>query len=423
MTQKQAFKILNTGRSVFLTGPAGSGKTFLLKKFIAHLKKKGKRTAVTATTGLAATHLRGRTIHSWAGIGIQRELSDGLLDRIIRENSPIKKEILATDVLIIDEISMLHDYRLDMIDQVCRVARNQPDKPFGGLQVVLSGDFFQLPPVRGREEMDSKFVVHSEAWQELQPAVCYLSEQYRQIQGNDLTGILNALRDNTLNESHIQKLKSRQLPKPDGLELTELHCHNRDIDQINQDKLEKLPNKPYVFKGEKNDLSKDKRLVDQLVRNCLALEELHLKKGALVMFIKNDSEGRYINGTLGQIIGFQTAGRWPVVKTNAGRTIYTDQAIWTIEKDGLDVATFKQIPLKLAWAITIHKSQGMTLDGAFIDLSKTFEPGMGYVALSRLKSLEDLYLQGFNNMALRMNPQALAIDDQLREQSKAVFTK
>ena len=169
MTQKQAFKILNAGRSVFLTGPAGSGKTFLLKKFIVHLKKKGKRAAVTATTGLAATHLRGRTIHSWAGIGIQRELSDSLLDRIIRENSPIKKEILATDVLIIDEISMLHDYRLDMIDQVCRVARNQPDKPFGGLQVVLSGDFFQLPPVRGREEMDSKFVVHSEAWQELQP--------------------------------------------------------------------------------------------------------------------------------------------------------------------------------------------------------------------------------------------------------------
>ena len=149
------------------------------------------------------------------------------------------------------------------------------------------------------------------------------------------------------------------------------------------------------------NLSKDKRLVDQLVRNCLALEELHLKKGALVMFIKNDPEGRYINGTLGQITAFQTAGGWPVVKTKAGHTIYTDQAIWTIEKDGLDVATFKQIPLKLAWAITIHKSQGMTLDGAFIDLSKTFEPGMGYVALSRLKSLEDLYLQGFNNMALR----------------------
>ncbi len=419
MTQEQALTILKSGRNVFLTGPAGSGKTFLLKQFISHLKNKKKSVSVTATTGLAATHLNGRTIHSWSGIGIQAELTGSLLNKILSKKT-LANEIRMTDVLIIDEISMLHDYRLNMIEEICRTVRNEMDKPFGGLQIVLSGDFFQLPPV-GKDNEEIKFVVSSTAWEDLKPTVCYLNEQYRQAKDNDLSEILNALRSSRLQPEHIEKLRSRQLENPGGL--TELHCHNQDIDRINQSKLEKLENTEHVFRGEKNDLSQDRALVEQLVKNCLAPEELRLKIGALVMFIKNNPENGYINGTLGRVIAFNTANGFPLVKTKTGRVVHTDLETWKIEKDGLDLATFKQIPLKLAWAITIHKSQGMTLDSAFVDLSKTFEPGMGYVALSRLKSLESLYLKGFNALALTMHPEALIIDQKLQRESATVFAK
>lgn len=415
MTQEQAFSVLKSGQSVFLTGPAGSGKTFLLKRFIKYLHAKGKKVSVTATTGLAATHLNGRTIHSWAGIGIKTELDTAILDKIY-SNKLMLNDIKKTEVLIIDEVSMLHDYRLDMIDEVCRRIRDKSDQSFGGLQVVLSGDFFQLPPINKSKEESGGFIVNAQAWHELKPAVCYLNEQYRQTGDNDLIEILNALRNNSLNEQHILKLQSRQLPNPG--DLTELHCHNLDIDHVNQNRLNKLEGREYVFRGSKKDLTKDESLVMQLIKNCIASEELRLKRGALVMFVKNDIDGSYINGTLGKVVGFQTANGYPVVETNSGRIIRTDRATWTIERNGLDLASFKQIPLKLAWAITIHKSQGMTLDGAFMDLSKTFEPGMGYVALSRLKNLKDLYLKSFNQMALKMNPEALKIDHFLKKSSK-----
>ena len=414
MTQKQAFEILKSGRSAFLTGPAGSGKTFLLRLFIKWLEEKNKSVAVTATTGLAATHLGGRTIHSWAGIGIHDTLTESILKKIT-DRKQVVKEIRETDVLIIDEISMLHDFRLNMVDQVCRRIRRRPDLPFGGIQVVLSGDFFQLPPVSRQGEEQARFVVVSEAWEALQPVICYLDEQYRQESGNDLAEILNALRNNRVTEAHVSKLKSRRLENPGGL--TELHCHNEDIDRINQAKLDGLAGKEREFFGEKTSLSKDKQLLEQLVKNCLAPDVLRLKYGALVMFVKNNPDGRYINGTLGKVIAFNTATGLPLVETRTGRTIKADREKWSLEREGLEIAAFRQLPLRLAWAITIHKSQGMTLDGAYIDLSKTFEPGMGYVALSRLKNLESLYLKDFNDLSLRMNPDALVIDEVLRRQS------
>ena len=414
MTQRQAFDILKSGRSAFLTGPAGSGKTFLLRLFIKWLKEQGKKVAVTATTGLAATHLGGRTIHSWAGIGIHDTLTEDILRKILARKQTVK-DIEETDALIIDEISMLHDFRLNMVDQVCRRIRRRPDLPFGGLQVVLSGDFFQLPPISRNGEEAARFVVVSEAWDSLQPAVCYLDEQYRQDSGSELAEILNAMRNNRLTQAHVDKLGSRRLENPGGL--TELHCHNEDIDRINQAKLDGLPGKERVFLGEKTSLSKDKQLLENLVKNCLAPEILRLKQGALVMFVKNNPDGSYINGTLGKVIAFNSATGLPLVETKSGRTIKADREKWGLEREGAEIAAFRQLALRLAWAITIHKSQGMTLDGAFIDLSKTFEPGMGYVALSRLKNLESLYLKGFNDLSLRMNPDALVIDEMLRRQS------
>ena len=189
MMQNEALGILHAGQSVLLTGAAGTGKTYTLNQFVRYARAHGKTVAMTATTGLAATHLNGTTIHAWAGIGVHDELPKEFGNKLSKQRRDI---ISKTDVLVIDEISMLHDYRLDMVDAVCRLVREN-DKPFGGIQVIMSGDFFQLPPINRGDSRAGGFVVNSTAWQELQPVICYLEEQHRQ-DDEQLVEILNALR-------------------------------------------------------------------------------------------------------------------------------------------------------------------------------------------------------------------------------------
>ena len=201
MKQGLALEILLAGESALLTGPAGTGKTFVLNQFIRLSKHDGKHVSVTATTGLAATHLGGSTIHAWAGIGVHDELPNNFLDHMPKGRREI---IEKTDVLLIDEISMLHDYRLDMIDEVCRLVRRK-DEPFGGIQVVMSGDFFQLPPVNRDGSRMGGFVVSSKVWAELEPTILYLDEQFRQKEGDDLLDILTHLRAGDLRRRRARR--------------------------------------------------------------------------------------------------------------------------------------------------------------------------------------------------------------------------
>ena len=221
MDQTLAQEILLSSQSALLTGPAGTGKTHVLGQFIRQCKADGKYVSVTATTGLAATHLGGSTIHAWAGIGIHDSLPNNFFDHL----SKTRRDIIAkTDVLIIDEISMLHDYRLDMIDEVCRRVREMPDQPFGGLQVVMSGDFFQLPPVNRDGGRQGGFVVQSQAWRQLDPAILYLDQQYRQQEGDALLDILTAMRAGDLRRRHAEQLLARtEVEPPHESDLTELH--------------------------------------------------------------------------------------------------------------------------------------------------------------------------------------------------------
>ena len=189
MTQNEALAILESGQSVLLTGAAGTGKTHLLRKFIKRARSGGKSVSVTATTGLAATHLNGSTIHAWSGIGVHDELPRGHLQKISKQRRDI---IAKTDVLVIDEISMLHDFRLDIVDEVLRHIREE-DLPFGGLQVVLCGDFFQLPPINRNDARAGGFITTSKVWQNGDFAVCYLERQYRQAGDQDYTDILNGM--------------------------------------------------------------------------------------------------------------------------------------------------------------------------------------------------------------------------------------
>lgn len=417
MDQKLALEILLSGQSALLTGPAGSGKTYVLNQFVRLAKHEGKHVSVTATTGLAATHLGGTTIHAWSGIGIHDSITEKFVDHL----SKGRREIIEkTDVLIIDEISMLHDYRLDMVDMICRLVRNKPDEPFGSIQVVMSGDFFQLPPInRTDSAREGRFVVYSQAWQALDPAILYLSEQYRQ-EDEQLLEILNSMRGSDLRRHHAEQLLARVGLDADEDSLTELHTVNVDVDRINAARLAALEGDTVVYEASTTGSA---NYVESLGRSVLAPNILELKLGALVMAVRNDASRRYANGSIGQVVAFEPGTDYPVVQFRNGREVTLMPEMWELRDGDKKRASISQVPLRLAWAITVHKSQGMTLDAARIDLRKAFVEGMGYVALSRVKSLDSLYLVGINQMALKVSEDAAGIDETLRARAAADVQK
>ncbi|MEI6835959.1 MAG: PIF1 family DEAD/DEAH box helicase [Candidatus Falkowbacteria bacterium] len=410
MKQIEALNILKSGHNVFLTGSAGSGKTFLLNEFITYLKSENIAVGVTASTGIAATHLSGRTIHSWCGLGIEETLNHQVKSLIAKGD--LKQRLKKAQVLIIDEISMLSASRLDLVDAICQLVRKN-SHPFGGLQIVLSGDFFQLPPVaRGSE--DKRFALEAEVWSKMNLKICYLEEQHRQ-EDKKFFALLNALRGRQ-NLADVKKSLSARLNKEvkSKIKPTKLYTHNFDVDSYNDLELSRLRGESKFYEMRYQGLP---NLVDKLKGGCLAPEVLELKIGAVVMFVKNNFKEFYVNGTLGKIIGFDEDSGFPLVETIKGDVIEAKRESWAVDDSSGVLASISQIPLRLAWAITIHKSQGLSLDCAEIDLSKTFEYGMGYVALSRVRSLAGLKLLGLNNLALEVNEKMIEFDEKLRQQS------
>lgn len=465
MRQSSALDILKTGQNVFLTGSAGSGKTYTLNQYIDYLRARRVPVAVTASTGIAATHMNGTTIHSWSGIGIKDELSDRDLTNLSRKQF-LADRLKDTAVLVIDEISMLHAKQLNLVNQVLKHIRKN-DKAFGGIQVVVAGDFFQLPPIGSKGETNrEKFAFMSEAWLDAKFHICYLSEQHRQVSdaangGLDLDDILNQIRRQEVTFEAIAALENTYDQSVD-IKRTRLYTHNLNVNKINDKELALLDGEMMRFEA---TTTGDSKLVETLKKTVRTQDELILKVGAKVMFIKNNAELGVSNGTMGELIGFAavkvddskdssealikddsssdsedtdeatdkkttkgkksaakkeseqskakkiTTQKMPVVRLNSGREVITEPEEWIIEDETGDVlASYLQVPLCLAWAITIHKSQGMTLDAAEIDLSRTFELGQGYVALSRLKSLSGLQLLGMNDMSLQLDPLARGAD-------------
>lgn len=407
MTQPEAIEKMLSGANIFLTGEPGAGKTYTLNEYIRQAKARGKRIAMTASTGIAASHIDGMTIHSWSGLGIKDSLRDDEIDRMNFQPKMVEK-YNACDVLVIDEVSMLHGSRLDMVNRVAKWLRAN-SKPFGGLQVIFVGDLFQLPPVTKGEEVD--WVHTSDAWLEAAPEPCYLTEQHRQGADSALLTVLREMRAGSLSPESRTLLDQAIRPIPDDDSVTRLYTHNMDVDALNRGMLDKLetPKKVYRMTSTGDDYK-----VQQMKRNLLCPNVLELREGAEVMFCANNFDDGYVNGTRGRVVRFTDTAK-PVVLTQDGDEIVVEQYTWRMYHDkGFEIASVTQYPLRLAWAVTVHKSQGLSLDSAIIDLSQAFTPGMGYVALSRVRSLEGLYLVGMNEQALMMNQQIAKYDKELK---------
>ncbi len=384
--QEKAIKVLKEGKNVFITGSGGSGKSFLLK----YLKTTIPNIHLTASTGIAAVNIGGQTIHSWSGIGLGTLPANKLTF-----SGKVISRIRFAKILAIDEISMISAETFDLINEVTQLIRKNQN-PFGGIQLIIFGDFFQLPPVNG------DFCFNSKAWTELKLSNIVLKKIFRQ-SDEIFIDLLNNVRYAKLDTENITILTSRICKCSDEIQPTRLVSHNEQADKINKQELEKIISPTHLFKAKYKGT--DQLKIEFLKKNCLAYDILELKIGACVMMLRNTyAEQGIINGSVGIVKDIQT---FPIVMFENGIEIIIIPEIWALERYDdilgklITEASIEQIPLIFSWAITIHKSQGMTLSKIRCDLSKVFTYGQSYVALSRVKSLEGLYIDDINFNKIR----------------------
>lgn len=421
--QKVALDTILEGHNVFLTGPGGTGKSYLIQQIKQEFENKGKKIAVTALTGCAALLLgkEAKTIHSWAGIGLGKEAATKIASDIRKlpwKNKVLRRWLL-TSALIIDEVSMMTPDILNLLNNVAQQVRRRLE-PFGGIQLILVGDWCQLPPVIKREEKkqeDEELLFETTVWEEFGFKVCHLAEIVRQ---DDPTfhKVLGEARYGKLSDASLQILMNRQSIDWSNLKIkpTLLFSRRADVEMVNETNMRALkgPTQRYeaktVFdaklaKGLTEATPEVQRAISKLDRDAPYKPLLELKQGAQVMLIYNmDQEMGLVNGSRGVIEGFtETTPSVPLVLFK-GHTEAIPIASMSWESDEIEGVKREQTPLIHAWAVTIHRSQGATLDCALVDLgSSTFEMGQAYVALSRVKSLESLYIYDLDPKAFKAN--------------------
>lgn len=416
---------LSTNRSIFLTGKAGTGKTTFLRKLKDETKK---QMAIVAPTGVAAINAGGTTMHSFFQLPFTpflptAEERKALIEKIKMVGNK-RKVIQELELLVIDEISMVRADILDAVDTILRHIRYRHNEAFGGVQVIFIGDMFQLSPVAGDDEWrllsryyQSPYFFHSQVIQQQQPVYIELDKIFRQT-NVDFIQVLNEVRNNCLSPQGLSLLQSRYnplfVPPKDDTYIT-LTTHNYKADKINSEELAKISTKTYRFTAETNGDFPEKSYPTE--------RELVLKIAAKVMFIKNDSETprRFFNGKIGVIEDIDDDKIY-IKCPGDTETIELEKAVWEnirystnektkqLEEDV--IGKFVQFPLRLAWAITIHKSQGLTFEKAVIDAGDAFASGQVYVALSRCRTLEGLVLWS------KINPNSIENDRQIVEHEK-----
>ncbi|OAL33511.1 hypothetical protein AYO20_07197 [Fonsecaea nubica] len=461
--QKAVVKaVMDEGKSVFFTGSAGTGKSVLMRAIISKLKHKYRkdpdRIAVTASTGLASCILEGQTLHSWSGIGLGKEPAPELVKKIKR-NQKSRQKWLRTKVLIIDEVSMVDGQLFDKLEQVARTIRNN-GRPFGGIQLVVTGDFFQLPPVPDKNT-SAKFVFEAVTWNTCIQHTILLTHVFRQ-KDEQFARMLNEMRLGKMSPATIREFKSlsRPLDFRDELEATELYPRREEVENANQNRMRKLSGQMMTFTAVDSGTA-EPNTRKALLNNFIAPEILELKKGAQVMLIKNIDQ-QLVNGSLGIVQSFMDEGTfftykddeptfllahepddgedesdikaarekirearlknsttggeprmlWPMVRFNlpdgTSRSMLCSPDEWKTEsQNGEVLAKRVQVPLILAWALSIHKAQGQTLSRVKVDLGKVFEKGQAYVALSRARTKEGLQVLRFDERKVMVHQKVL----------------
>lgn len=392
--QQEVIKSFENGDNIFVTGGAGCGKSFLLNFLKKEYTKSGL--AVTASTGIAAVNIGGSTIHSWSGIGLGNLPAEKIIENIFSAKfTKLRNKILQTKSLAIDEISMISSQTLDLIDIVLKNVR-QDERPMGGLQILFFGDFLQLPPIN-KISNDIEFCFKAQSWHDLNLRIFNLEKKFRQ-HDQKFIKILDNIRFGNLDDEDISCLKSRVIEDDNFLvKPTILTTHTNKVEKINLSRLKDIPRQEVIYEAKYQG---NPNKIELLKKNCIAPNFLKLKIGAQVMMTKNTyQKDGIINGSLGIVKDFSLKKKYPIVEFSNGTEITVKPEEWIIEsydkkqQQIIREACVAQIPLILAWAITIHKSQGLTLDKISCDLADIFSPGQAYVALSRAKTLQGVFIE------------------------------
>ncbi|KAL5512888.1 PIF1 [Sanghuangporus vaninii] len=438
--QMRILELVDKGHSVFYTGSAGTGKSVLLREIIKTLRKKyvtvPDAVAITASTGIAACNIGGVTIHSFAGIGLGIESAEELVKKI-RKNKKAMARWLRTKVLIVDEVSMVDGDLFDKLSRIGGMIRKR-SKPFGEIQIIVTGDFFQLPPVM--KGNDSKFAFEAQTWNETIGEHTYnLTKVFRQ-KDEDFVDMLNEMRFGRLTSRSISKFKSlsREIHYEDGMAATELFPRREDVDRSNSGRMTRLTTEEHKYVAVDGGTITDLKQREKMLANFMAPSVLTLKVDAQVMLIKNVDE-TLVNGSIGRVIRFMDPSQardegvsglgeekggekqpkkpksgqlWPVVEFRIPGGFFKEVMIvpesFKVELPNGEVqASRTQLPLILSWAMSIHKSQGQTLERVKVDLGKVFEKGQAYVALSRATSLDGLQVLNFDVRKVMAHPKVI----------------
>jgi ATP-dependent DNA helicase PIF1 len=462
--QLRVIELLDAGHNVFCTGYAGTGKSFLLAEVLARRSEYNTHghTVVTASSGLAALNIDGQTIHRFSGVGTAEGPVQYVVDMACR-NERVKERWCECNLLIIDEISMLSGDTLHKIDCTARACRKRPSDPFGGVQLLLLGDFAQLPPItRHREVYDFCFL--SPCWLSLRLATVLLSRVFRQDDDSQFADILGEMRFGRLTARSCTVLCERVLTSPEpvagnpsvAIVPTKICARNEDVDRENTMCLKKLSGTSQVYTS--RDSGEDAGALRSLQSTCPAAACIELKKGAHIIFLKNiDPDAGIVNGTRGIVTGFvhHTSETRPTKGTNLllPQIQFSDRAsVWIVEPyawdirrtptsaerallnaddvtneertrilEGLVVARRIQLPIRLAWALSVHKCQGMTLDAIELSMRHIFEYGQAYVAFSRARRLASVHLCDFFPGKIKAHPQVCAFYDAITRGVDPVF--
>lgn len=433
--QTRACNAVAEGHNLFLTGPAGTGKSLTISKIIERAQELGKQVYVTASTGVAASLLGTamgcsgvRTFHSWAGIGLGKYAPSSHAKFIMR-NERARERIQGTDLLILDEVSMMDFDYMSKVNDVLQIVRKS-NQVFGGIQVVLAGDFYQLPPTqKGRKE--PYYLFESQLWADLIEKTVILKKVYRQSK-QEFVNLLMNLRDCRIDQSvHeiMDKLQKNRLKIENGIKPTMLFCRNMNVDAVNMAELKRIDRPMYSFKSQEKYKSESEKKEHK--DSFSFIDELKLKVDAQVMCLINMApELGIVNGSRGVVTHIHSKEHPNECRQediDLGAEEYVEVRFlngyvhrFTREKQeatnqvGEVVASKTQYPFKLSWALTIHKSQGATIDLLDVDLSGCFAPGQAYVAISRGTSLDTLRVRNFSKRAVITSPKVVHFHEQIQ---------